>query len=140
MAARMEAANLSDAADTTAGDEEEAGSFSERHAGEGEHSNGVPFRTQSAPRGCDGHPPLPPPNNQREPADGEEDEKTDSSVRKEASEQERTLTDHLNKRLLSSFLEKLNERDLQALPGVQRLDCAVAAGEEDSNRAAADDW
>ncbi|KAJ8408315.1 hypothetical protein AAFF_G00257290 [Aldrovandia affinis] len=48
-------------------------------------------------------------------------------------EEERTLTDHLNKRLLSSFLEKLNQRDL-ALPGIQRLDCAVA-GEEDSNRA-----
>uniref|UniRef100_W5NM75 Uncharacterized protein n=1 Tax=Lepisosteus oculatus TaxID=7918 RepID=W5NM75_LEPOC len=47
-------------------------------------------------------------------------------------EEERTLTDHLNKRLLSSFLEKLNQRDL-ALPGIQRLDCAVA-GEEDSNR------
>lgn len=51
-------------------------------------------------------------------------------------EEERTLTDHLNKRLLSSFLEKLNERDL-ALPGVQRLDCAVA--DEDSNRAA-EEW
>ncbi|KAK7889826.1 hypothetical protein WMY93_025386 [Mugilogobius chulae] len=51
-------------------------------------------------------------------------------------EEERTLTDHLNKRLLSSFLEKLNERDL-ALPGVRHLDCAVA--DEDSNRAA-DEW
>lgn len=58
------------------------------------------------------------------------------SVAKERLEEERTLTDHLNKRLLSSFLEKLNERDL-ALPGVQRLDCAVA--DEDSNRAA-DEW
>lgn len=58
------------------------------------------------------------------------------NVAKESLEEERTLTDHLNKRLLSSFLEKLNERDL-ALPGVQRLDCAVA--DEDSNRAA-DEW
>lgn len=55
---------------------------------------------------------------------------------KERLREERTLTDHLNKRLLSSFLEKLNQRDL-ALPGVQRLDCAVA--DEDSNRAA-DEW
>jgi len=52
------------------------------------------------------------------------------------AEEERTLTDHLNKRLLSSFMEKLNQRDL-ALPGVQRLDCAVA--DEDSNRAA-EEW
>ncbi|XP_077441197.1 uncharacterized protein LOC144063096 [Vanacampus margaritifer] len=51
-------------------------------------------------------------------------------------EEERTLTDHLNKRLLSSFLEKLNQNDL-ALPGVERLDCAVA--DEDSNRAA-EEW
>ena len=50
--------------------------------------------------------------------------------------EERTLTDHLNKRLLSSFLEKLNQRDL-SLPGIQRLDCAVA--DEDSNRAV-DEW
>lgn len=52
-------------------------------------------------------------------------------------EEERTLTDHLNKRLLSHFLEKLNQSDL-TLPGVQQLDCAVA-GEEDSNRAV-DEW
>ncbi|KAJ0032570.1 hypothetical protein NQD34_002650 [Periophthalmus magnuspinnatus] len=57
-------------------------------------------------------------------------------VSKQRVEEERTLTDHLNKRLLSSFLEKLNERDL-ALPGVRHLDCAVA--DEDSNRAA-DEW
>lgn len=61
---------------------------------------------------------------------------SDREVANEPVEEERTLTDHLNKRLLSSFLEKLNERDL-ALPGVQRLDCAVA--DEDSNRAA-DEW
>lgn len=60
---------------------------------------------------------------------------TEPDVNKDQAE-ERTLTDHLNKRLLSSFLEKLNERDL-ALPGIQRLDCAVA--DEDSNRAA-DEW
>lgn len=57
-------------------------------------------------------------------------------VSKQRVEEERTLTDHLNKRLLSSFLEKLNERDL-ALPGVRHVDCAVA--DEDSNRAA-DEW
>lgn len=59
-----------------------------------------------------------------------------TNTAKDRVEEERTLTDHLNKRLLSSFLEKLNESDL-ALPGVQRLDCAVA--DEDSNRAA-DEW
>lgn len=71
-------------------------------------------------------------------ADTAPDEEVESgeSVAKERLEEERTLTDHLNKRLLSSFLEKLNESDL-ALPGVQRLDCAVA--DEDSNRAA-DEW
>ncbi|CAL1592596.1 unnamed protein product [Knipowitschia caucasica] len=57
---------------------------------------------------------------------------------KQLPEEQRSLTDHLNKRLLSSFLDKLNERDL-ALPGVRHLDCAVAEAEEDSNRAA-DDW
>lgn len=70
-------------------------------------------------------------------ADTEAEEgESERNVGKERVEEERTLTDHLNKRLLSSFLEKLNERDL-ALPGVQRLDCAVA--DEDSNRAA-DEW
>lgn len=57
-------------------------------------------------------------------------------VTKQRVEEERTLTDHLNKRLLSSFLQKLNQRDL-ALPGVRHVDCAVA--DEDSNRAA-DEW
>lgn len=52
-------------------------------------------------------------------------------------EEERTLTDHLNKRLLTSFLDKLNQ-NAAGLPGIQRLDCAVA-GEDDSNRAA-DEW
>ena len=68
--------------------------------------------------------------------DEDEEDETDSNLTKE-EEVQRTQTDHLNKRLLSSFLEKLNERDL-ALPGVQHLDCAVAE-EEDSNRAA-EDW
>ncbi|KAG7283538.1 hypothetical protein CRUP_012598 [Coryphaenoides rupestris] len=54
----------------------------------------------------------------------EEDEGSDSNVTNEkVAEEERTLTDHLNKRLLFSFLEKLNQRDL-ALPGVRHLDCA----------------
>lgn len=52
-------------------------------------------------------------------------------------EEELTLTDHLNKRLLLSFLDKLNQNNV-GLPGIQRLDCAVA-GEDDSNRAA-DEW
>lgn len=52
-------------------------------------------------------------------------------------EEELTLTDHLNKRLLLSFLDKLNQNNA-GLPGIQRLDCAVA-GEDDSNRAA-DEW
>lgn len=65
-----------------------------------------------------------------------EPEQAEPGVTKQRVEEERTLTDHLNKRLLSSFLEKLNERDL-ALPGVRHVDCAVA--DEDSNRAA-DEW
>lgn len=69
----------------------------------------------------------------------EDDEGTDSNVTNEkVAEEERTQTDHLNKRLLSSFLEKLNQRDL-ALPGVRHLDCAVAEEEDDSNRAA-EEW
>lgn len=55
----------------------------------------------------------------------------------QVKEEGRTLTDHLNKRLLLSFLDKLNQNDV-GLPGIQRLDCAVA-GEDDSNRAA-DEW
>jgi len=74
----------------------------------------------------------------QEEEEEEEDEGTDSNVTNEkVAEEERTLTDHLNKRLLSSFLEKLNQRDL-ALPGVRHLDCAVAE-EEDSNRAT-EEW
>lgn len=101
----------------------DAGSWTEQQSGEDEQLNGLSLNHQSAP------PPL--------SADTEAEEvESDRNVAKERVEEERTLTDHLNKRLLSSFLEKLNERDL-ALPGVQRLDCAVA--DEDSNRAA-DEW
>lgn len=101
----------------------DAGSWTEQQSGEDEHSNGLSLNHRSAP---------PQPS-----ADTEAEEvESDGNVAKERVEEERTLTDHLNKRLLSSFLEKLNERDL-ALPGVQRLDCAVA--DEDSNRAA-DEW
>lgn len=91
---------------------------------EDQQSNGSPLSHQPTPSQLD--------------ADTAPDEEVESgeSVAKERLEEERTLTDHLNKRLLSSFLEKLNESDL-ALPGVQRLDCAVA--DEDSNRAA-DEW
>lgn len=100
----------------------DAGSRTGQQPGEVEQSEGSSLNHRSAPE---------PPGTD---ADAEEAE----SVRNVAQErvEERTLTDHLNKRLLSSFLEKLNERDL-ALPGVQRLDCAVA--DEDSNRAA-EDW
>ncbi|KAL4658835.1 hypothetical protein GN956_G2314 [Arapaima gigas] len=56
----------------------------------------------------------------------------------QTGEEERTLTDHLNKRLLSSFLKKLNQRDL-SLPGVNHLDCTVDGGDEDSNRTM-DEW
>ncbi|KAF7663564.1 hypothetical protein LDENG_00206810 [Lucifuga dentata] len=103
--------------------ETETGSGTERETVEGEHSNGLSF------------------NNHRPAAQHSADTDTEEveagrNVSKERVEEERTLTDHLNKRLLSSFLEKLNERDL-ALPGVRRLDCAVA--DEDSNRAA-DEW
>lgn len=91
--------------------------------GEDEQLNGLSLNHRSAPS--------------QPSADAEADEvESGGNVDKERVEEERTLTDHLNKRLLSSFLEKLNERDL-ALPGVQRLDCAVA--DEDSNRAA-DEW
>lgn len=102
----------------------DVGSWTEQQSGEGEQSNGLPLNHQSAP------PQL--------SADTVEEEgmEPEINVPKERVEEERTLTDHLNKRLLSSFLEKLNERDL-ALPGVQRLDCAVA--DEDSNRAA-EEW
>ncbi|KPP58888.1 hypothetical protein Z043_123246 [Scleropages formosus] len=51
--------------------------------------------------------------------------------------EERTLTDHLNKRLLCSFLEKLNERE--SAPGVHRGVDHAADGEGDSNRAV-DEW
>lgn len=101
----------------------DGGSWTEQQSGEGEQSNGLSLNHRSAPAqvGAD--------------TEGEEAD-SGRGVAKERVEEERTLTDHLNKRLLSSFLEKLNERDL-ALPGVQRLDCAVA--DEDSNRAA-DEW
>ncbi|KAF6725133.1 hypothetical protein FQA47_019326 [Oryzias melastigma] len=101
----------------------DAESWTEQHAGEGEQSNGLPLNHQRAAL-------EPSADTEMEEAEPE----TDAS--KERLEQERTLTDHLNKRLLASFLEKLNERDL-ALPSVQRLDCAVA--DEDSNRAA-EEW
>ncbi|KAK9519464.1 hypothetical protein VZT92_022192 [Zoarces viviparus] len=101
----------------------DAARCTEQQSGEDEQSNGLSLNHQSAP------PQL--------RADTEADDvDSDGTVANERVEEERTLTDHLNKRLLSSFLEKLNERDL-ALPGVQRLDCAVA--DEDSNRAA-DEW
>ncbi|MED6293604.1 hypothetical protein CHARACLAT_012167 [Characodon lateralis] len=102
----------------------DAGSRTEQQCGQGEQPNGLPLNQQgSAPLqlGVDTE------------AEGVD---LGTNVPKQRVEEERTLTDHLNKRLLSSFLEKLNERDL-ALPGVQRLDCVVA--EEDSNRAA-DEW
>lgn len=101
----------------------DAGNMTEQQSGEGNHLNGLPMNHHAAPS-----------------TPGEDTEAGEmelgGNVAKERLEEERTLTDHLNKRLLSSFLEKLNERDL-ALPGVQRLDCAVA--DEDSNRAA-DEW
>lgn len=102
----------------------DGGSWTEQEPGEGEQSNVLSLNHRSGPP-------------QQPGADTETEEaEPDRNVAKERVEEERTLTDHLNKRLLSSFLEKLNERDL-ALPGVQRLDCAVA--DEDSNRAA-DEW
>lgn len=102
----------------------DAGSFPEQQPGEDEQSNGLSLDHQPAPSQLSGN------------TAPEEEVEPGESVVKERLEEERTLTDHLNKRLLSSFLEKLNESDL-ALPGVQRLDCAVA--DEDSNRAA-DEW
>lgn len=101
----------------------DAAGWTERQSGEEAQSNGLSLHQQSAAPQLD--------------ADPEEEEvEPGTNQAKEHVEEERTLTDHLNKRLLSSFLEKLNERDL-ALTGVQRLDCAVA--DEDSNRAA-DEW
>ena len=110
----------------------DAGSRTEQQPGRDEQSNGVSLNQRSEP----------PQQQQPGAADteaaaaAEEEEEAERNVSEQRAEEERTLTDHLNKRLLSSFLEKLNERDL-ALPGVQRLDCAVA--DEDSNRAA-DEW
>lgn len=101
----------------------DTGSSTEQQSGEGEQSNGLSLNHRAAPL--------------QHGADTEMEEvEPRTNKTKQRVEEERTLTDHLNKRLLSSFLEKLNERDL-ALPGVQRLDCAVA--DEDSNRAA-DEW
>lgn len=101
----------------------DAGTLTEQQSGEDEQSNGVSLNHRSASTQLS--------------ADTETEEVESSrNVSKERVEEERTLTDHLNKRLLSSFLEKLNDSDL-ALPGVQRLDCAVA--DEDSNRAA-EEW
>ena len=101
----------------------DAGSRTEQRPAEGEQCNGLSLTQPPAPAKLD--------------ADAEAEEaEQGTNTAKERVEEERTLTDHLNKRLLSSFLEKLNERDL-ALPSVQRLDCAVA--DEDSNRAA-DEW
>lgn len=101
----------------------DAGNMTEQQSGEGDHLNGLSMNRRAAP-----------PTLVEDTEAGEME--LGGNVAKERLEEERTLTDHLNKRLLSSFLEKLNERDL-ALPGVQRLDCAVA--DEDSNRAA-DEW
>lgn len=103
--------------------EGDTGSWTEQQNAEGEHSNGLSFNHRPADR-------------EHSADTGAEEAEPGTNVSKERVEEERTLTDHLNKRLLSSFLEKLNERDL-ALPGVRRLDCAVA--DEDSNRAA-DEW
>lgn len=101
----------------------DTGSLTEQQSAEGEQSNGLSLNHRPARLQLG--------------ADTEMEEvEPGKNMTKQRVEDERTLTDHLNKRLLSSFLEKLNERDL-ALPGVQRLDCAVA--EEDSNRAA-DEW
>lgn len=101
----------------------DGGTLTEQQSGEDEQSNGVSLNHCTASRQLS--------------ADTEAEEVESSrNVAKERVEEERTLTDHLNKRLLSSFLEKLNDSDL-ALPGVQRLDCAVA--DEDSNRAA-EEW
>lgn len=97
------------------------GSRVEQHSGQGEQSNGLSLNRRQA---------------QLQPGADTEEVEPGTNTAKQRVEEERTLTDHLNKRLLSSFLEKLNERDL-ALPGVQRLDCAVA--DEDSNRAA-EEW
>ncbi|CAL8272420.1 unnamed protein product [Arctogadus glacialis] len=102
-----------------------------RETAEEEPANGVSFNHH---RPSEELPAAPGPLTETGEEGAEEEDETDSNLTKE--EVQRTQTDHLNKRLLSSFLEKLNERDL-ALPGVQHLDCAVA--EEDSNRAA-EDW
>uniref|UniRef100_A0A1A7YS24 Uncharacterized protein n=1 Tax=Iconisemion striatum TaxID=60296 RepID=A0A1A7YS24_9TELE len=106
---------------------EDTGSWTEQQSGQSEQLNGSSLNHRSAPL-------------QLSAADTEAEDVVEvepaTNTAKQRVEEERTLTDHLNKRLLSSFLEKLNERDL-ALPGVQRLDCAVA--DEDSNRAA-DEW
>lgn len=95
----------------------DTGSKRGQESGEEEYSNGLSSNESGA---------LPPQTPRPEAV-----EESDTNV-----EEERTLTDHLNKRLLSSFLDKLNQRDL-ALPGIQRLDCAVA--DEDTNRAA-EEW
>ncbi|CAL8309827.1 unnamed protein product [Lota lota] len=104
-----------------------------RETAEEEPSNGVSFNHNHR---SDEHQAAPGPVTETREEGAEEDETDSNLTKEEVAEQQRTQTDHLNKRLLSSFLEKLNVRDL-ALPGVQHLDCAVA--EEDSNRAA-EEW
>lgn len=58
-----------------------------------------------------------------------------------AEEKERTLTDHLNKKLLSSFLEKLNQAEFPLPAALQTLQRNGDEGEssEDSNRME-EDW
>ncbi|CAB1449839.1 unnamed protein product [Pleuronectes platessa] len=109
----------------------DAGTWTEQQPGRDEQSNGVSLNQRSEP------PQTPRAGDTEAAATATmEEEEAERNVSEQRAEEERSLTDHLNKRLLSSFLEKLNERDL-ALPGVQRLDCAVA--DEDSNRAA-EEW
>lgn len=59
----------------------------------------------------------------------------------QAEERERTLTDHLNKKLLSSFLEKLNQAEFPLPPALPNLQRSGDEGElsEDSNRME-EDW
>ncbi|TNN52561.1 hypothetical protein EYF80_037258 [Liparis tanakae] len=106
-------------AEAGSGTEQQAGD-EERQAGDGERQPGDEERQAGDEELSDGS------SLSLQPAAADtEAEEVDSG--ESVAEEERTLTDHLNKRLLSSFLEKLNQRDL-ALPGVQRLDCAGRRG------------
>ncbi|KAJ1085825.1 hypothetical protein NDU88_005950 [Pleurodeles waltl] len=94
----------------------------ERPRGEGESAPG----DEGTPQG-----------GEQAPSEGEQDQGTDEDERPQdlpSGDRERTLTDHLNKRLLLSFQEKLNQAGDGLLQRVQQSQ----AGEDDNQ--AQEEW